>query len=79
MMVHFSQFQGNYIFWSLFLAQIPGVDPSSLAHWLSTPPRFTVARKNPLVDEEGGGCSVEKKVQMLLEKVVLFLNSIFGQ
>ncbi len=48
------------------------MDPSSLAHWLSTPPKFTVARKNPLVDEEGGGCSVEKKVQMLLEKVGFF-------
>ncbi len=79
MMVHFSQIQGNYFF-CLFLAQIPGVDPSTLAHWLSTPPRFTVARKNPLVDEEGGGCSVEKKVQMLLEKVGnYFSNSIFGQ
>ena len=61
------------------MAQIPGVDHSTLAHWLSTPPKFTVARKNPLVDEDGGGCSVEKKVQMLLEKVGLFLDSIFGQ
>ncbi len=55
------------------------MDHSTLAHWLSTPPKFTVARKNPLVDEDGGGCSVEKKVQMLLEKVGLFLDSIFGQ
>ena len=64
--------QGQFIFSSLFLGQIPGVDPSMLAHWLSTPPRFTVARKNPLVDEDGGGCSVEKKVQMLIEKVGFF-------